>query len=103
MDGARFQVRTGNRSEYYAKLVKQAEENRWRVQASERARFWFAVRVACTCVLTTGIGLFMMGWALHTTDMEMAQLAWTAGPIVGNGLTLVVLGLAAVKWERDEW
>ena len=101
--GDQFQIRVGNRSEYYARLVKQAEDNRGLALASERARFWFAVRVALGCILTTGFGLFMMAWALHTTDMETAQIAWAAGPIVGNGLTLTLLGWAAIKWEKDEW
>ena len=73
------------------------------LSASERARFWFAVRVALGCVFTTGIGLFMMAWALHTTDAEWAQLAWTAGPLVGNSLTLILLAWAAIKWQKDEW
>lgn len=69
----------------------------------ERRRFWFAVRVVLGCFASTGLGLFLMGWAMHTTDVEMAGLAWVAGPVLGNGLTLLILGYAAIKWERDEW
>jgi hypothetical protein len=98
-----FQVRVGNRSAYYAELVRKSEQMQEVLKASQRARFWFAVRVALACVLSTGVGLFMMAWALHTTDIENAQLAWTAGPIVGNGLTIIIIAWAAARWERDEW
>ena len=102
-DGARFQSRVGNRSEYYADQVRKSEQLREIYEAHDRARFWFAVRVVLACFLSTGFGLFIMAWALHTTDMESARVAWVAGPVIGNGLTLIVIGWAAVKWERDEW
>ena len=102
-DAPQFQRTLGTRAEYYARKVADAEARRGIEGEYDRARFWFAVRVAFGCVLTTGVGLFVMGWALHTTDMERAQFAWTVGPIIGYSLTLILLGWAAAKWERDDW
>ena len=91
------------RSAHRARLEQQAERNRKNLQVSERARFWFAVRIALACVAGCLIGFIPMAWALHTTDIEKAGIAWSAGPVVGMTLVVATLLAAAVKWERDDW
>ena len=44
-----------------------------------------------------------MAWALHTTDVESAKIAWAVGPVIGNTLVVATLVVAGMKWERDDW
>ena len=44
-----------------------------------------------------------MAWALHTTDLERARVAWAAGPVIGMTLVITTLLAGATKWERDDW
>jgi hypothetical protein len=83
--------------------MRMAEERRVLLERSERARFWFAVRTVLTCAAGCVIGLIPMAWALHTTDTEMAGLAWTVGQTVGPALVVITLILAGIKWDRDDW
>ena len=78
-----------------------------RARAEERARgdtrrdlAWTAVR----CVLWCLAGLALMAWALHTTDVALGRMAFTAGIIVGNG-GIVATGLRAyLRGERrGDW
>jgi hypothetical protein len=44
-----------------------------------------------------------MAWALHTTDLEAARLAWAVGPVLGQTIVLVALLYGWIVWSRDEW
>jgi hypothetical protein len=70
---------------------------------SDRARFWYAVRIALTCVLGCVTGFVPMAWALHTTNMEAAVVAWSVGPVLGSSIVLVTLVVGYFRWTRDEW
>ena len=86
-----------------ARLAEQGQRISSAAAASERARFWFAVKTAVACILGGVAGLLPMAWALHTTDVESAKIAWHLGPIIGSTCIVVTLILASIKWERDDW
>lgn len=44
-----------------------------------------------------------MAWALHTTDVEAAHVAWAVGPVISQIIIIVTLVIAARKWEQDDW
>jgi hypothetical protein len=99
-----FQPDPGSaRSRRLARLAEQAEENRVNLRLSERARFWYAVRVALVCVAGCIVGFLPMAWALHTTDVEAAHVAWAVGPVISQIIIIVTLVIAARKWEQDDW
>lgn len=70
---------------------------------SDRRRFWFAFRIALTCVAGCMIGFVPMAWALHTTDYEAARIAWAAGPVLGQTIVLIALVYGWMRWSRDDW
>jgi hypothetical protein len=86
-----------------ARSAELADRNREALRSSDRARFWFAVKTAAICVVGCLGGLFPMAWALHTTDVESARIAWKLGPTIGTTLVLCTLIVAGIKWERDDW
>jgi len=100
---AGFQEVTPEVARRRERLAEQAERNRVLLRASDRARFWFAVRVAGICILGSLIGLVPMAWALHTTDEEMARVAWIAGPVIGQVIIITTLVIAWRKWEQEDW
>lgn len=81
----------------------QTEERRVLLEASERARFWYAVRLALVCVGGCSAGAVPMAWAVHTTDFEAAQLAWAIGPVLGTSIVLTALIVGLFRWTQDEW
>lgn len=83
--------------------LRKADGQRAHSVASDRARFWFAVRIALACVAGCVIGFLPMAWALHTTDIEAAQLAWAVGPVLGQTIILLTLLYGWIRWSRDEW
>jgi hypothetical protein len=44
-----------------------------------------------------------MAWALHTTDLQAAQLAWSIGPVLGMSIVVTALVVGLFRWTRDEW
>lgn len=70
---------------------------------SDRARFWFAVKTAAICMAGCVTGFLPMAWALHTTDVESAKIAWALGPVIGQVIVLTTLIVAGIKWEREDW
>ena len=86
-----------------ARLAAQGERNREALRASERARFRFAVMVVLLCIAECVVGFLPMAWALHTTDVEAAKIAWAIGPVLGNTLVLGTLVVAGMKWDREDW
>jgi hypothetical protein len=86
-----------------ARYEAMAEERRLLLEESEQARFWFAVKTALVCVGGCCVGLAPMAWALHTTDVEAAGVAWAAGAAIGPMLVLLTLIIAAIKWDKDDW
>ena len=48
-----------------------------------------AMRTLALVVFSLALGLFLMAWSVHTTDMRYAGAAFWAGLIVGNGCVLI--------------
>ena len=100
-DPFRFQA---DAVKYHRRLVEdRAEAIRVAYSESDRDRFWFAVKIALLCVLWCCLGALPMAWALHTTDMERAKIAWAVGPLLANVLIVGTLVFAASRWEREGW
>jgi hypothetical protein len=56
------------------------------------------------CAAWMAVGLAMVGWALHTTDLTWAGAVFWGGLIVGNSGILVSLALAYRRGEeRGDW
>lgn len=43
------------------------------------------------CVLCCGIGLFLIGWAVHTTDAGWGAIAFWTGLLIGDAGSLTLL------------
>ena len=51
---------------------------------TERARRRALVRAAAWCVAWMLLGLYLLGWSMHTTDFAYGRIAFYGGVIVGN-------------------
>jgi hypothetical protein len=51
---------------------------------TERARRRELVRAAALCVAWMLLGLYLLGWSMHTTDFAYGRIAFYGGVIVGN-------------------
>jgi hypothetical protein len=51
---------------------------------TERARRRALVRAAALCVAWMLLGLYLLGWSMHTTDFAYGRIAFYGGVIVGN-------------------
>jgi hypothetical protein len=81
----------------------QGEARRVMLRESERARFWYAVRVVLACMSGTVVGAIPMAWALHTTDLDRAEIGWKAGPIIGQSIIIIILIVAWRRWADESW
>lgn len=96
-------ARTPRAAALHAARERNSEAGRLAARESDRARFWFAVRIAFTCVGGCLLGFVPMAWALHTTDVEAGRIAWAAGPVLGQAIVLTTLVYGALRWARDDW
>lgn len=51
---------------------------------TDRARRRELVRAGALCVAWMLLGLYLLGWAMHTTDYTYGRIAFYSGVIVGN-------------------
>jgi len=59
---------------------------------------------AALCVLWVMLGLLLVAWSLHTTDLVLGRAAFYAGLGVGNGGWLFTVLAAYVRGEtRGDW
>ena len=59
---------------------------------------------AAQCVLWVILGLFLIGWSLHTTDAVLGAAAFYSGLGVGNaGWVFSVLAAYARGEKRGDW
>jgi hypothetical protein len=72
--------------------------------AAERDRRRDMIRTAAMCVAWALIGLFLLGWSMHTTDDRYARPAFYAGIVVGNaGIIFTLLGAYRRGERRGDW
>jgi hypothetical protein len=71
---------------------------------ANRARRRDLVRAGALCVVWMLVGVYLLGWSVHTTDERYGWLAFYGGLIVGNGGMVFTL-LAAYRRgeERGDW
>ncbi len=67
----------------------------------ERRRLW--LRTAILCVVWPLLGLWLLAWSLHTTNLMYGQVAFWAGLGIGDGGTLFTLIHAWLESERRGW
>jgi hypothetical protein len=58
---------------------------------TERARRRELVRAALLCLAWMLIGLYLLGWSVHTDDYLYGRIAFYSGVIVGNSGILYTL------------
>ena len=75
-------------------LANAREDQRW--------NWGETLRTLALVVLSLGVGLFLMAWSVHTTDMRFAGAAFWAGLIVGNGGMIVSMLMVLTRAARRE-
>ena len=58
---------------------------------AERARQRELVRTGLLCITWMMIGLYLLGWSMHTSDEHYGRIAFYSGVIVGNAGILYTL------------
>lgn len=80
-------------------LTREAAELR-----AERDRRRDMVRTGAMCLVWMLIGLYLLGWSMHTTDDRYARPAFYAGVIVGNaGIVSTLLRAYRRGEQRGDW
>jgi hypothetical protein len=71
---------------------------------AERIRLHDMIRTGAFCVMWMLIGLYLLGWSMHTTDDRYARLAFYGGVIVGNaGIVFTLLRAYHRGEQRGDW
>jgi hypothetical protein len=58
---------------------------------AERGRRRELVRTALLCIAWMMIGLYLLGWSMHTSDEHYGRIAFYSGVIIGNAGILYTL------------
>ena len=61
------------------------------LSVAERARQRELVRTGLLCITWMMIGLYLLGWSMHTSDEHYGRIAFYSGVIVGNAGILYTL------------
>ncbi|HEX3158423.1 MAG TPA: hypothetical protein VHQ45_07880 [Gemmatimonadaceae bacterium] len=86
-------------------IIEEMQLRRTReAEGADRDRRRALMVTALICVAWSALGLFLVGWSLHTTDTLMGELAFTSGVGLGNGGILFTLLDAYRRGERrGDW
>lgn len=85
-------------------LHSMAARRRDEARAANRDRTRDFIRTGLECMGWCAIGLLGIGWAVHTTDEALGQVAFWAGMGVGNaGWLFSVLGAYRRGERRGDW
>lgn len=68
-------------------------------RVTARMRFWSRVRTVLWCWFWSLMGMFLVGWAFHTTNVYYGRISFWLGLAVGNGGVLFTLVAA---WRAAE-
>jgi hypothetical protein len=87
-----------------AELERIAAEREIAEREAERVVRVELVRVCLECIGSCVLGLFLMGYALHTTDKGTGQIAFLGGLVVGySGIVLSLASAYRRGVERGDW
>jgi hypothetical protein len=67
-------------------------------QAS-RDELWLMLRTLLLCALWSAIGIYCIGWSLHTSSKALGRIAFWGGILVGNA---GILGTLIHTWRTSE-
>ena len=73
-------------------LANDREDRRW--------NWGQTLRTLAIVVTSVSLGLFLMAWSVHTTDMRYAGAAFWAGLIIGNGGVIVSMLMVLARAAR---
>jgi hypothetical protein len=84
---------------------RQLMETHAAAERASRRDGWLALaRVVAEIVLWTALGLFGIGWALHTADPALGRIFWLAACIVWiGGVSIAVLAAYRRGVEQGRW
>lgn len=87
-----------------AELERIAQERLAAGHEVERAARWELARVCLECFASCLLGMLSIGFALHTTDLALGQIAFWGGMLIGTvGVFLSVLSAYRRGEERGDW
>jgi hypothetical protein len=87
-----------------ALLEEMAEKRRCETVQAERDRRRANILTALQCLGWCALGLYCIGWALHTTDEEAGRILFLLGIAAGNGGIIFTLLAAYRRGERrGDW
>ena len=88
----------------HALLEEMAAARRREHDSAERDRRRDLLRSAALCLAWGALGLFLLGWSFHTTDVRLGRIAFLGGLLVGNGGIVYTLAAAYRRGERrGDW
>ena len=88
-----------DRAELYAAI---AESRRAAEEDTAAARFRVLVWAGVQCLAWCALGLLMMGWSMHTTDLRWARPVFLGGIVVGNAGILATIVRVQAALDRAE-
>jgi len=81
-----------------------AERRREESVQANRDKFRDYVVTALTCFAWSFLGIFLIAWSAHTTDLAMGEAAFWAGLGVGNtGIIFTLLAAYRRGEKRGDW
>jgi hypothetical protein len=73
-------------------------------ERAHRDTAWSHVRTVAACLGWCALGLFLLMWSAHTTDIGFGRIAFYAGLIVGNsGILFTLIAAYAYGEHRGDW
>lgn len=71
---------------------------------ADRIRRRDMIRTGAACVMWMLLGLYLLGWSMHTTDDRYARAAFYGGVIIGNaGIIFTLLRAYRRGEQRGDW
>ena len=67
-------------------------------QAS-RDELWLMARTLLLCATWAAIGIYCLGWSLHTSSKALGRIAFWSGILIGNA---GILGTLMHTWRTSE-
>ena len=66
---------------------------------ARRDELWLILRTLLLCVAWSAIGIYCIGWALHTSSKAYGRIAFWSGILIGNA---GILGTLIHTWRTSE-